>query len=163
MTRASAGTVGAASLTVGIAYLGACLGACSGINSQTNAYATLEEARQAGAIERGWLPDGLPAGTYDIREAHVPNSRERWGIVNFPPSQGDALKALFEPTEIPLTGLRCNPPPRIEWWPVALRGELDGERLSITHLQAYRARAGGLLFAVNWNQGRAYYWTPPGD
>ena len=62
------------------------------------------------------------------------------------------LRALLEPNEIPLAGLRCDPPARIEWWPRALRGDLDGERLSITHLQAYRARDGRLIVAVNWSQ-----------
>jgi hypothetical protein len=134
---------------------------CSGINSQTNSFATLEEARQAGAIARGWLPDGLPPGSHDIREAHVPGRAERWGIVNFPAAEADALRAIIEPREVPLAGLHCDAPARIEWWPLALRGDLDGERLSITHLQAYRGRDGRLIFAINWNQGRAYYWTPP--
>ena len=30
--------------------------ACSGVTSKTNAFATLAEARQAGAIEQGWIP-----------------------------------------------------------------------------------------------------------
>jgi len=134
---------------------------CSDINSQTNSFATLDEARQAGAMTRGWLPEGLPPGTHDIREAHVPGRDEHWGIINFPASQSDALRALLEPNEIPLAGLRCDAPGRIEWWPLALRGDLDAERLSITHLQAYRARSGRLIYAVNWGQGRAYFWTPP--
>ena len=28
-----------------------------------------------------------------------------------------------------------------------------------TGLRAYRARDGELLFVVQWNQGRAYYWS----
>ena len=48
-------------------------------------------------------------------------------------------------------------PGRIEWWPVILRGTLDAERIQATGLRAYRARSGGLVFAVNWKQGRAYY------
>jgi hypothetical protein len=44
---------------------------------------------------------------------------------------------------------------------VILRGTLDGERIRATQLRAYRAREGNLIFAVNWNQGRAYFWTPP--
>ena len=38
--------------------------------SSANTYATLAEARAAGAVERGWLPPLLPAGAHDIREAH---------------------------------------------------------------------------------------------
>lgn len=132
--------------------------ACAGINSQTNAFATLDEARQAGAISKGWIPEGLPAGSHDIREAHLPGTPRRWGIINFPQSEADTLRALLQ-GEIPLQGERCEMPKRIEWWPIELRGELNGDRLAATGIRGYRAKAGDLVFAVNWNQGRAYYWT----
>jgi hypothetical protein len=135
--------------------------ACSGIDAQTNSYATLAEARQAGAIANGWMPEGLPPGSHDIREGHVPGTPERWGIINFPHEDDAALRALVHPEEISLDGQRCEVPGRVEWWPVMLRGALDGERLAVTQLRAYRAKEGNLIVAVNWNQGRAYYWTPP--
>ena len=147
---------------VWIGLAGAALvAACSGINSQTNSFATLAEARQAGAMRDGWLPEGLPPGSHDIREAHVPGTPQRWGIVNFPPAEADTLRALLQPDELPLTGQRVDAPARIEWWPIALRGQLDGERLGITGIRAYRAKRGDLILAVNWKQGRAYYWAPP--
>jgi hypothetical protein len=132
--------------------------ACDGLNSQTNAFATLAEARQAGAIANGWVPEGLPPGSTELREAHLPGTTQRWGIVNFPVSQSDALRTLLEPVEISLDGERCDMPRRIEWWPATLRGELNGNLLASTGIRGYRAKAGDLLFAVNWNQGRAYYW-----
>jgi|SRR5919112_641476 hypothetical protein len=135
--------------------------ACSGIDAQTNSYATLAEADQAGAIVNGWMPEGLPPGSHDIREGHVPGTHQRWGVINFPQAQDAALRALLEPEEISLDGQHCDVPGRVEWWPVILRGALNGERLAATQLRAYRARQGNLIVAVNWNQGRAYYWTPP--
>nr|MDQ3350019.1 hypothetical protein [Acidobacteriota bacterium] len=42
---------------------------CAGLNSQTYAFATLDEARQAGAIASGWVPEGLPASSHDLRVA----------------------------------------------------------------------------------------------
>lgn len=134
------------------------LAACSDIRSQTYTYATLDEAREAGAISRGWMPDGLPPGAYEIRVAFVPDTTERWGLFNFPPSERDHLERLVSDEEIDLDGLRPGVPARIEWWPVAFRGTLDGERLALTGLKAYRSRDGRLIVAVNWNQGRAYYW-----
>ena len=74
------------------------------------------------------------------------------------PAEQDALRALLQPGEISLTGEHCDTPGRIEWWPVLLRGALDAERLAATGIQGYRARSGNLLFAINWSQGRAYYW-----
>jgi hypothetical protein len=133
--------------------------ACAGLNSQTNTFATLAEARQAGAIANGWIPEGLPPGSNDLREAHLPGTSQRWGVVNFPTSESDVLRALLQPEEISFDGQRCDMPRRIEWWPVTLRGELNGSLLASTGLRGYRAKSGELLFAVNWNQGRAYYWA----
>ena len=135
--------------------------ACSGIDAQTNSFATLAEAAEAGAIAKGWMPAGLPPGSHDIRQGHVPGTPQRWGIIEFPQSENAALRALLEPEELPIDGQRCEIPGRVEWWPAVLRGTLDGERLASTQLRAYRARQGNLIFAVNWNQGRAYFWTPP--
>jgi hypothetical protein len=135
--------------------------ACAGINSQTNSFATLDEARQAGAMAKGWIPEGLPAGSHDIREAHLPGTPQRWGIVNFPQSEADILRGLLQ-DELSLQGQRCDMPKRIEWWPIEMRGELNAERLAATGIRGYRAKAGDLIFAVNWNQGRAYYWAASG-
>jgi hypothetical protein len=133
--------------------------ACSGINSQTNSFATLTEARQAGAIAQGWIPEGLPGGSYDLRAAHVPGTRQRWGIVNFPQPEADSLRALLRAEEISVDGLNAHTPGRIEWWPVVLRGNLDNRRIAATGLRNYQAKEGDLIFAVNWAQGRAYYWA----
>ena len=140
-------------LTLATAFIG-----CADINSQTYSFATLAEAREAGAIANGWVPEGLPSSSHDIRVAQLPGTAKHWGIINFPRADEEALRALLQPSELPLTGERCEMPGRIEWWPVLLRGELDGERLASTGLRGYRTRAGDRLFAVNWSQGRAYYW-----
>ena len=71
--------------------------------------------------------------------AHDVDSNRRWGLFNFPPEEGDALRALAGP-EISFDGLECNPPGRIEWWPVLLRQRLDGERIKATGLRGYAAR-----------------------
>jgi hypothetical protein len=146
-------------LRAGAAALAAIAVACAGINAQTNAYATLAEARDAGAVARGWVPDGLPGGTHDLREAHVPDTPQRWGIFNFPSEEADALKRLLQAEPVALTGVYAGAPARIEWWPVVLRGRIDGDVLARAGVTAYRAKEGDLVFAVNWNQGRAYYWA----
>ena len=133
---------------------------CSGINAQTNSFATLAEAREAGAIAQGWIPEGLPPGSHDIREGHVPGTSQRWGLLEYPRSEESFLRALLDPAEIPLDGERCEVPGRVEWWPLMLRGALDGDRLAETGIRVYRAKAGNLMVAVNWKQGRAYFWTP---
>ena len=135
------------------------LTACSGVNSQTNSYATLAEAQQAGAIAHGWIPTGLPATAHDLREGHVPGSNARWGIFEYPAADEKTVQALLEPSELAVNGQECRVPSRIEWWPLMLRGPLDADRLSTTGVRVYRGRTGDLLFAINWRQGRAYYCT----
>lgn len=132
---------------------------CRDVDVITESYATLAEATAARAIERGWIPHGLPPGSYEIREAHDLDSNRRWGVFNFPSNEAEQLRAALD-GELSLAGHTCNPPRRIEWWPVLLRERLDAGRITATGLRAYQAREGSLIFAVNWNQGRAYYWTP---
>ena len=132
--------------------------ACGDTDVVTGSYATMAEAAAEGAVERGWVPRGLPAGTREIREAHDLDSSRRWGLFNFPPAEADALKALVG-AEISLDGTRVDPPRRIEWWPVLLRGPLKHEQVQATGAKAYAANTGDLVFLINWNQGRAYYWS----
>jgi hypothetical protein len=131
---------------------------CFGLNVQTATYANMQEAQPA--VDAGLMPRGLPRSAFELRAAYVPDGRERWGLFNFPAEGADQLRALTDPTEISLTGVRCAIPPRVEWWPVQLRQSLDDERVKATGAKAYRAKNDGLLFIVNWAQGRAYYFTP---
>jgi hypothetical protein len=133
--------------------------ACADLDVVTETYASLEEAKKAGAIERGWVPDGLPPGTTDLREAHDLDSNRQWGLFMFPHAEGDALRRLLRPDDVSLTGRTIDIPGRVEWWPVLLRGSLDDEKIKSTGLRAYRSVRGDRLFLVNWQQGRAYYWT----
>ena len=131
---------------------------CRDADVVTESYATLKEAAAAGAIDRGWVPRGLPPGAYELRDAHDLDSNRRWGLFNFPQAEADALRATLG-SEISLDGHRCRAPRRIEWWPQILRDDLDPRKIAATGLRAYSAREGDLVFAVNWSQGRAYYWT----
>jgi hypothetical protein len=63
-----------------LAILIAVTGACRDLDVVTEAYATLAEAQAAGAVDRGWLPRGLPPGTRDVRVAHDLDSSRRWGL-----------------------------------------------------------------------------------
>ena len=136
-----------------------CFAACAGVKSQTYAYATLAEARQAGAIAKGWIPEGLPDGSHDLREGHVPGTPQHWGLFEYPQAEERALRALLSEQELDASGVECDIPARIEWWPRILRGPLDASRLAATGTRLYRSKDGALLFAVNWNQARAYYWS----
>jgi hypothetical protein len=133
-----------------------CATCCAGIETTTGVYATVAEARAAGAIERGFVPEGLPASATDLREAHR-GGGQRWGLFVFPPADGEAVRALVG-AEITATPPECDPPGRLEWWPRILRSPLDLAQLQSTGLRLYRSRDNRLTYAVNWQQGRAFYW-----
>ena len=121
----------------------------------TESYATMAEARAAGAPGRGDLPQGLPEGVYEIRTASDLNSGRRWGLFNFQQTDADTFRSLLAPEEISLEGVACDIPARIEWWPTLLRGQVNAEHAKAAGLQAYRSRQGGLIVVVNFKQGRA--------
>jgi hypothetical protein len=132
---------------------------CRNSDVVTASYASVAEAREAGAIAHGWIPEGIPPGAHDLREAHDLDTNRHWGLFNFLQSDTDAVRALVQQDEISLTGTTCDIPARIEWWPPLLRGTLDAEQIKAAGLKTYRARDRNRIVAVNWNQGRAYYWT----
>ena len=47
------------------------VGACTGRNVQTAIYATVNEARSAGAMEKGYVPSILPENAYELRAAYA--------------------------------------------------------------------------------------------
>jgi hypothetical protein len=135
------------------------LPACADSSVHTATYATMAEAREAGAVEKGWFPNNLPEHVYELRAAYdLDDPARRWGVFNFRDADHEALRAILAPGEVSIAGVAMDIPPRIEWWPVQLRGRLDEERILATGLQAHRSRDGALTFLVNWKQGRGYYW-----
>jgi hypothetical protein len=132
---------------------------CRDATVTTGTYATLDDVRQAGALERGWIPSILPPGAHDIREAHDTGSRRRWGVFSFRPEDDGSLRGVLQHGEISIAGARSDIPGRIEWWPIVLRDAIDQERISATGLKAHRSLRGDLIVVVNWAQRRAYYWA----
>lgn len=136
------------------------LGGCSDLRVKEGIYATLDEANAAGAIQAGWVPAGLPASTGDLREGHLPDGR-RWGVFTFAARDADAVRALLGP-EITAGTPSCDAPGRLEWWPRILHSPIDLNGVRSTGFRLYHDRRGSDIFAVNWGQGRAYYWREAG-
>ena len=130
-------------------------GGCSDLTVKIGVYQTVDEARAAGAIANGWVPEGLPAGASDLREGHLGDGRH-WGAFSFPSDRSEPVRALLG-AEIANGTLSCDPPGRLEFWPRLLRSPVDVEKVRSTGFRLYHAAA-GRTFAVNWGNGRAYYW-----
>ena len=132
--------------------------ACSDV--RLGVYATLEEARREGAIAKGWVPEGLPPGTTEIREAHDVDTNRRWGAFTFPAAEAPSLRGLVNAAEIERGPVSCDPPGRFESWPPLLRTPIDVAQVRTIGLRLYRGRDTALIWAIHWPQGKAYYWTP---
>jgi hypothetical protein len=59
--------------------------------------------------------------------------------------------------EITAGPLECDPPGRLEFWPRVLRTPIDLDKVRSTGFRLYRGRD-GRQYAINWGQGRLYYW-----
>jgi hypothetical protein len=62
-------------------------------DTQISHHANLAEARQSGIIERGWVPELLPAGSNDITEIHNLDTNTGTGTFRFASAELDAFKA----------------------------------------------------------------------
>ena len=58
-----------------------------------NRYATLDDVRQAGAMDRGWLPPVLPESAVDIREENDLDLNLGSGSFSFSPEELDGYLA----------------------------------------------------------------------
>lgn len=132
------------------------LNACAGspFSVKIGVYNSVAEARSAGAIASGWVPDGVPQAASDLREGHMPDGRH-WGVFAFLPADEAAVRALVQ-TEITSGTLSCDPPARLGFWPRVLRTPVDVAQVRSTGFRLYDG--GGRTYAINWGQGRVYYW-----
>ena len=102
----------------------------------------------------------MPPGSSDIRGAYNQDRSRRWGLFSFPQHQGESLRRVLSSEEISLARTSIDIPGRVEWWPVLLRGALNEDQIRAVGLRPYRSAKGELIFLVNWEQGRAYFWKP---
>jgi hypothetical protein len=129
------------------------LAGCSDLRVKSGIYANLDEVRKAGA--GNWVPEGLPAAVSDLREGHLPDGRH-WGAFTFPSTDAAPVRTLLG-LEVTSGTIRCEPPGRLEFWPRVLLSPVDIERVRSTGFRIYQGRD-ARLYAINWGQGRAYYW-----
>ena len=69
---------------------------------------------------------------------------------------GEAVRSLTG-EEITAGTLSCDPPGRLEFWPRVLLSPVAVDRVRSTGFRVYRGHD-GRTYAINWGQGRVYYW-----
>jgi hypothetical protein len=131
------------------------LAACGDLRVKMAVFNSADEARQAGAIGAGWVPDGIPAAATDLRAGYLPDGRQ-WGVFAFRSAEEAEVRRLTA-DEITSGTLQCEPPGRLEFWPRVLLTPVDVARVQTTGFRLYRGHD-ARTYAVNWGQGRAYYW-----
>ena len=132
-----------------------CAAGCGDLRVKLAVFNTADDARSGGAIAAGWVPEGLPAGASDLRAGYMPDGRH-WGVFAFRAADEPVVRALAR-DEITSGTLTCDPPGRLEFWPRVIRTPIDIERVRSTGFRLYRG-ADARTYAINWGQGRAYYW-----
>ncbi|MGH7027225.1 hypothetical protein [Brevundimonas sp.] len=113
-------------------------------------HSDFQAARQAGAIERGWIPAFVPSSAYDIRDQHDLDSAAQTLSFRLPPDDVPAM----------LVGLKRAPDSEAE----TTRGVIaaagwKSDRAQITVYQTCRNGDAAAL-AVNARTGAAFYQAP---
>jgi hypothetical protein len=132
-------------------------------------YASLAEADKDGATTRGWVPDDLlPTHSQAIHEVHEISPSNEWCAFEFPASDSDNLRKKLKSVDAPPPSVRRVPSPSVSWWPGVLTGNLDAEmihkagfELYIVEKQATSVSTDVLLFAIDWKEGRGFFYRIP--
>ena len=118
--------------------------ACS--DFKDSSYASMADARRAGAVDRGWLPDLLPDSAINIRERHNLDTNQTWCAFELTPAAVATLRSRLSPmksADLMNTTVRA---PGARWWPAVLEGRLDPAAIDKAGMSLYTS--GSLLFAL---------------
>jgi hypothetical protein len=152
---AVAGLVGVILVLLG---LGA---AMSILETPVEEYSSFAEAREAGAVERGWLPSFLPPHATHLREAHNIDTNERWIAFTAPPQELRIMVARF--SILPYRNARATAVDR-SWrvggdWPPELSKTFWHTPRSTDLLSYHLSEEADYCVAIEWRTGRAWVWS----
>jgi len=129
-------------------------------------YLSLAEADKDGAITRGWIPaDILPSGSRAIHEVHDLSPSREWCSFEFASDDAEKLRKNLKRIDLLPPSVRVVRDPDVAWWPTALKGNLDTERIRNSGFDLYQIEIPAnsvttdvLLFAVDWSKGRGFFY-----
>jgi len=128
-------------------------------------YASLADAKKDGAIDRGWIPDFLPASSHAIHEVHDISPSTTWCAFEFVPSDSQSLRDSLKRVDQLAASVRRVPNPGESWWPSMLEGNLDVRKIQKAGFELYMITAPEtpsttevLLFAVDWTKGHGFFF-----
>lgn len=133
-------------------------------HDQDSFYAVLADARKAGEIDRGWIPDFIPGSSRSIHEVHDLSPSKVWCAFEFDPSDTGSLRSNLKSVDSqgPVAGYVSSP--HEPWWPRTLQGNLDASKVHGAGLQIYTVEIPVtqveneiMLFAIDWSNGHGYF------
>lgn len=117
-----------------------------------SSYPSLKAAVDDGAVVRGWIPEWLPASTFDIREIHDLDSNHVSIMFKFDRTDRSWVNGhAAAMTNAEVKGVQV-PGIAGEWWPETMPVGADwyGCGSNADHATA---------MVVDWRTGTAYYWS----
>lgn len=130
-------------------------------------YPSLAEADKSGAITHGWIPDEfLPRSSRSIHELHDLSPSTEWCAFEFAPTDTQNILKSLSRVSVPPLAVKYVPSPGVSWWPRALDGDLDGERLHsegfdlfVVERPATSVTKEIWLFAIDMSKGRGFFYS----
>jgi len=131
-------------------------------NSETpvTEYSSLAEAR---ALDKGWIPSGLPASATKLREVHDIDSNESWIAFTAPLPELRAMTRQLTPLsyeDARRTAIN-RPWNARRGWPPELSGPFWHKPRSTELLSYHVNKAARYCLAIEWRTGRAWGWDCP--
>jgi hypothetical protein len=131
-------------------------------------YSTLKDAAVAGQITRAWIPDFLPMSSRSIHIIYAPESPRTWCAFEFAPEDSKRLGESLTPVGAFPTPAKRIDNPGVPWWPNFLSGTLSEARIHNAGYSLYgtlepdvRDSKDLVLFAVDWKNGRGFFYRVP--
>lgn len=152
--------------SIGLLCIGlvCCLVACHS-DRRESFYPSLADAKKAGAIDRGWIPDFLPESSRGIHEVHDLSPSTTWCAFEFLPSDSQELRKNLKGVDAHLPTVRRVPSPGKTWWPAVLEGNVDVEKIHKAGFEIYIVTAPEtsvtteiLLFSIDWTKGQGFFY-----
>ena len=134
----------------------------------TSFYADLEEAREEGGVQKGWVPSFLPPSSTRIHERHDLDTNEVWGAFEFKPDEAEILRERLTPlARSDLAGLTVRSPGGgVDWWPKELTGALPNDETAYWDVLIGQDKGFFIIF-LQPKRGRGLFlgpsraWQPP--
>jgi hypothetical protein len=131
--------------------------------------ATLGDAVKAGEIDRGWIPDYLPASSHSIHLSYSAASPRTWCAFEFSPGDARDFRARLTSVGVLTPRLRHVDGPGAAWWPDFLTGDLDLAKIQANGFGGYVVEERGVqngtdlvLFVIDWGKGKAFFHRTAG-